>query len=270
MTNDTSTCDLEKVINLLTIKQPSEITYNIRGELLEKLIEYLVDKLVDKRSSDGFKNCIKSVLKKMLIDLSTKISCNEDLKNVFEKIIKDTNDLLSPEKYPELLSKIKDNYNKLSKELNHDVKKEINKVKFLFDTCYDKGRADNLKDDLEKILDVFSSDDNKYAFITLLATAYIGAASKFEVNRDVEWLFELIRTYLSRVKERNIEFTLCPSKGDAAAVTYYAILKLKEAEIDSVKIDLELIKEFVGRILSPQKTSSGGREGAGNRGAGGS
>ncbi len=268
MTNSPNECNLDNIINLLTLKSPSTTTCNI-DELRGKLVDYLIDKLI--KDQEDLKKCLKAVLKKKLEISNENINniCGKQL-DVFSNITKDVPSPLSTKNYTEFLSKIKKNYEEVYKKLGQEDKRKVNTARFLFDTCYDENRAANLKEDIEKILNVLNNNKEKEktykgkkcSLITLLATAYIGAASSFEVNRDMEWMLELLRTFLLREKERNkekrnIEFTLCPSKGDAAAVTYYAVLCLKECNGEKVNVDRELITDLVSGILSHSGTSKG-------------
>ncbi len=253
-------CNLDNIINLLTLKSYSITRCNSK-ELQEKLIDYLIDKLI--KDQDDLKNCLKAVLKNKLEITNRDINvCGDDLEGVFKEII----NLPWPptvDKYPDTLSTIKNNFNHIKdkdvyKDLEEKRKKKVDTSlaisRFLFDTCYDKNRAANLKDDIEKILNALS-DENKWSFITLLATAYIGAASSFEVNRDVEWMLEFLRTFLLRKKDGNIEFTLCPSKGDAAAVTYYAVLWLKEKRTGAISIDHEKLADIIKDIMNSLRST---------------
>ncbi len=270
MTNSPNECNLDNIINLLTLKSPSTTTCNI-DELRGKLVDYLIDKLI--KDQEDLKNCLKALLKKMLEISNENINniCGKQPDDVFSKITKDVPSPLSTQNYTEFLSKIKKNYEEVYKKLGREDKRKVNTARFLFDTCYDENRAGNLKDDIEKILNALSKE-NKCSFMTLLATAYIGAASSFEVNRDIEWMLEFLRTFLLRKKDRNIEFTLCPSKGDAAAITYYAVLWLKENRTETISIDHEKISNIIENIMNRLNSTETKetREGRGKSGTGGS
>ena len=116
-------------------------------------------------------------------------------------------------------------------------------VDWVLDTCYDLNRAKELSkalDELKKKL------GNRFCgFLALLVSAYTAAIIKPSELWRIDWFISLAYAASGKV------LPLCPSKGDVAALVYYAYLQGCNSACTSCTINMSSLKEIVEKLVSP-------------------
>ncbi len=166
---------------------------------------------------------------------------NDELRDMFVKLIKQLK-----EKKEELDNEIKNCRNKRAKN-------EARNKAYVLDTCYTESKAGALATALSIIKRELGEKFTKFLELLIPVYAYSDLAST-EIYEKIEWFISLVRA-AAKMKNDEAYLPLCPTMGDAIAITYYYIIHecFKEGGTCRNSIlgnDISISKNEVCNILS--------------------